>query len=345
MKKKIKKIFRRTFLSILLVSGFFLVFLIIFYFFSPLNKFNKKFFKKIPYPIAVINQNKIITTKNLLSNSESLEKFYNSQDFSKIGMRVDFETEEGLERLKIKEKEIFNKLIENEIIEIIAESKGIHISKKEAGKELVTKAQEAGSTENLALSLKKLYNWSLGDFRDKVVIPRLYLGKLIEYYEKENIENISTDSQIKKAYQELEKGISFKEVVSSYSQGETAQNGGELGWFKKKYLSTNISEKAYSMQPGNFSEIIKSPLGSHIIYLEEIREEAGVKEVKLKQIFTPEGSFLDWLNNEKGKISIKVFSKDYFWNKEALEIKFSDSALEINEKKIRNNSNGDPSIY
>jgi len=345
MKKQNKIIFNKITLFIGLLLIFAIIFLGIFYFCSSLNNFTKSFFKTIPYPIALINKNKILTTRDILSNAESLERFYVSQDFSEIGMRIDFKTEEGKQRLKIKEKEIFNKLIEDEIIKLIAESKGINISQKEAEQELIAKTQAAGSTENLALNLKKLYNWKLSDFRDKVILPKLYLEALISYYEKEIASDDLIGSEIEKAYQELKNGINFEKVASKYSQGETAKNGGSLGWFKKEYLVEPIAEKAYSMEPGEFSEVIQSSLGSHLIYLEEVKEKEGIKEVKLKQIFTPEGSFLNWFNDQKATFSIKIFLKEYFWDEESLKIKFSNSTLENNENILRNKSEGDPSIY
>ncbi len=343
-KLSIKKI-KKGFLYIILFMIFCSAFLITFYFFSPLGKFNQRFFKIIPYPITLIDGNQLITTRDLLQNVESLEKFYNSQDFSEIGLRIDFETKEGQQRLKVKEKEIFNKLIEDKIIQSIARAEGINVSKKEAGQELISKAQEAGNTENLALNLKKLYNWSLSDFRDKVIIPRIYLIRLIDYYEKEIDKTNSSKSKINQAYQSLTDNNNFEEVAKKYSEGETAENGGSIGWFKKEYLSKKIAEKAYSMQPGEFSEVIKSSLGSHIIYLEEIKEKNNVKEVKLKQIFTQEGSFLNWLNTRKKEYSIRTFLKDYYWDKKELKIKFSNQLLEENETILRSNSNGDPSVY
>jgi len=343
MKKgsKLKKIS----LFIVLMFSFLVIFLIISYLINPVAKFNKIFFKTIPYPIASIDETTLLTTRDLLSDIESLERFYTSQDFSEIGMRIDFDTEEGTKRLKIKEKQVFNKLIEDSIIKIIAKSKNIVISKKEAEEELISKSKKAGSTEDLALNLRKLYNWSLSDFRDKVVLPRLYLAALIDYYEEESIELNLPRTEIEKAYQELKAGVNFDEVAIKYSQGDTSENGGSLGWFREEYLSEAIAKKAYSMQPGEFSEIIKSSLGSHLIYLEEIQEKNGIKEVKLKQIFTREGSFLDWLNDKKRNFSIKIFLKDYTWDKKDAKIKFSDQLLEEEEVLLQNKSKGDPSIY
>jgi len=340
-KTKIKKI--ALFVGIALV--FLISFLLIFYFLNPLKGFSRSFFKTIPYPIAFVEGDSI-TTKDILSDASSLKKFYETQDFSEVGLRVDFKTKAGQERLKIKEKEIFNKIIENILIEKIANSKKIFVSKEEAEAELVSKAEEAGNIENLALNLKKLYDWSLKEFRDKVIIPRLYLGTLIDYYEKEVHENQTEDAKIQKAYQELvEKKGDFNEISKKYSEGETAYNGGNLGWFRKKYLESSIAEKAYSMQPGEFSEIIRTSLGSHIIYLKEVRGEGEEKEVNLKQIFTQEGSFLNWLKKEKSKFRVRIFVKDYYWNKDTLKVEFSDDLMKKKEQELRIKSEGDPSIF
>jgi len=345
MNKKTESILRKISIFTGVLILFLIAFILIFYFCNPLGSFTKTFFKVIPYPIAVIDQNNVVTTKDLLSSSESIEKFYNNQDFSEIGLRIDFDTEEGKQRLKIKEKEVFNKLIENELVVLVSNSKGIIITKKEAEEELVMKAREAGDMKNLATSLKNLYNWSLSDFRDQVILPRLYLKNLLEYHENEILPSQGSGGIIKKAYQDLQDGDDFEEVAKKYSEGETATNGGALGWFKKEYLSDSLSESAYSMEVGDFSEIITTPLGSHIIYLEETRKEDEQTEVKIKQIFTSEGSFLNWFNGEKKMFNVKIFTKDYTWDIEDQRIIFSNEELERKEDYLRNNSMGDPSVY
>jgi hypothetical protein len=342
MKKQNKKTLKKfgVFFGVFLL--FLIAFFVFFYFSNPLNKFNRAFFKTIPYPVALVD-GKIITTRNLIKNTESIENFYSNQDFSELGLRVDFKTEEGQFRLKVKEKEILNKLIEDQIIVKIARARGIEVSEKEAGDELITKAQEAGNTENLAINLKRLYNWSLSDFRDKVILPRLHLKSLISYYENE--EKNKNEPEIEKAYKELENNITFEEVAKKYSKGENAQNGGSIGWFKKEYLSDAIAEKVVSMEPGEYSEIIKTSLGSHIIYLEEVKDFEGEKEFKLRQIFNNENSFLSWLEKEKSNFSVKIFIKDYYWDEENNFVRFSDKKIEERELDLRNKSEGDPSFY
>jgi hypothetical protein len=339
------KLLKRTGLFVLIGLLFLIGLFVIFYFLSPLKSWNKMIFEVAPYPVAWVD-GEIITTRDVLKNTDSLRNFYETQDFSEIGMRVDFKTEDGKKRLKIKEKEVFNKLVENILVEKIANVQGIQVDKREAEQEIVTKAKEVGSTENLALNLKRLYGWSLKDFRDKIVIPKLYLSRLIDYYEQEVFDKKSNSEKIEKAYQELLKRESdFESVAKQYSEGETAEQGGNLGWFKKEYLSEKIGEKAYSMQVGEFSEIIRTSLGSHIIYLDEVRGEGDEKEVKIKQIFTNEGSFLDWLNEQKSQYSVRILTREYFWDRDDCSIEFSEESLKEMESELRSKASGDPSFY
>jgi hypothetical protein len=99
------------------------------------------------------------------------------------------------------------------------------------------------------------------------------------------------------------------------------------------------------MQVGEFSEIIRTSLGSHIIYLDEVKGEGEEKEIKIKQIFTEEGSFLDWLNEQKSQYSVRILTREYFWDRDAYLIEFSDESLKEMEEKLRSKSSGDPSFY
>jgi hypothetical protein len=312
-------------------------------FFGILNYWTKPIFKIIPYPAAVVEGKNFITTGNFIDNAESIKKFYRENDFSEMGLRVDFETQDGKFRLKIKEKDVLNKMIENEIVKLAAKRRGIEVSKKEAEAVVKSKAQEAGSVDNLVGNLRDMYDWTLEDFRDNVVIPQLYLEGLMEHYKKE----VAKDRDLKKinkAMDLLEEGNDFEEVTKEYSKGETAEEGGDLGWLKKEHLVPEVAEKAFEMKEGEYSDIIQSSLGNHIIYLEDTRGEGEEKEVKIKQIFTREGDFLGWFEDIKKEMDVKVFLNEYEWDKEKGELIFKDSNIEKKEEKIRMRSTGDPSV-
>ena len=64
----------------------------------------------------------------------------------------------------------------------------------------------------------------------------------------------------------LESGTSFDDLLRIYEP----INLGELGWFPKDYLLTpQIEQAAFNLNPGEYSEIIETELGFHIIQVIE----------------------------------------------------------------------------
>ena len=131
----------------------------------------------IPYPSA-FSSSIFITTERLQDQLAGAKKFYESQDFSKMGLRVDFGTTDGQKRLFIKEKNILNKLIDDAIIEKEARRKGIVISKELLDQEVDRKMKEYGTQDYLKNNLEKLYGWSVDDFKKNIVKPDLYQEKV-----------------------------------------------------------------------------------------------------------------------------------------------------------------------
>ncbi len=67
-------------------------------------------------------------------------------------------------------------------------------------------------------------------------------------------------------------GIDFAELAKEYSEGPTAKDGGDLGWFAKDQMVKPFSDAAFSMKIGEISELVRTQFGFHIIKLEERRE-------------------------------------------------------------------------
>jgi len=65
-------------------------------------------------------------------------------------------------------------------------------------------------------------------------------------------------------------GESFAALARQYSQDPgSARQGGELGTFGRGDMVRPVEEAAFSMEPGQISDIVESPYGLHIIRLEE----------------------------------------------------------------------------
>jgi peptidyl-prolyl cis-trans isomerase D len=71
---------------------------------------------------------------------------------------------------------------------------------------------------------------------------------------------------------ELKQGKDFAEFARKFSQDPTAaENGGDLGFFTRGRMVPEFSDAAFSLKPGDISDLVSTPFGFHIIKVEEVR--------------------------------------------------------------------------
>ncbi len=70
---------------------------------------------------------------------------------------------------------------------------------------------------------------------------------------------------------QLRKGVDFRQLAVSASAGRQALEGGDLGWRSADQLPTLFAEVVPKLRPGQFSDLIRSPSGFHIVKLLEVR--------------------------------------------------------------------------
>jgi parvulin-like peptidyl-prolyl isomerase len=75
-------------------------------------------------------------------------------------------------------------------------------------------------------------------------------------------------------------GESFSALAREYSQDPgSARQGGELGTFGRGEMVRPVEDAAFSMEPGQISDLVESPYGLHIIRLEE-KEVPGFDQMR-----------------------------------------------------------------
>lgn len=344
-KKKLKAV---TILFTALIAVAVLIILagISIYIFNANNKLVAICEKIVPFPAVIMNNTNFIPIYELKNNLQSVKQFYENQDFSKVGMRVDFSTADGQKRLKIREKELLNKMIEDRAIEILAKRKGIIVTSQVIDQNVERKLDEYGTKENVENRLKDLYGWTLDDFKKKVVRPSMYRDELEKLIENENKDEFSSAARekIEKALQELQNKKDFSEVAKNYSEGPAAGQGGELGWFKKDQLVPEIADAVFNLHKGQRSDILESSLGFHIIEVEDKKTESNEDMVRIKQIFARKIMFADWLDGQIKSMAVHVPAKDYYWDKGKGMVDFKSNDMREFEKNILDNFQGDASI-
>ena len=89
------------------------------------------------------------------------------------------------------------------------------------------------------------------------------------------------------ALSELRRGTSFAQVAATYSDAPDATQGGNLGWRASGRLPSLFLEAIEKLQPGETSDILRSPNGFHIVRLLEKRGKAaaqGVQQTHVRHI-------------------------------------------------------------
>jgi peptidyl-prolyl cis-trans isomerase C len=82
--------------------------------------------------------------------------------------------------------------------------------------------------------------------------------------------------RIDEALKKAQGGADFAKLAKQYSQDGSANNGGDLGFFPRGQMVPAFEQVAFSMQPGQVSNVVETQFGYHIIKLLERRPERTV---------------------------------------------------------------------
>ena len=66
-------------------------------------------------------------------------------------------------------------------------------------------------------------------------------------------------------YKQLTAGAKFDELARKLSNGSTADQGGDLGYFKRNDLAKELEDKTFSLKPGQFTQPIRTRQGFIIL--------------------------------------------------------------------------------
>ncbi len=117
----------------------------------------------------------------------------------------------------------------------------------------------------------------------------------------------------KEALAALKKGEDFAKVAAGYSDLPSARDGGFLGAFTAKEMAPFVKKAVLKLKPGEYSNIIDTPVGLQIFRLKAI--ETGTKDVdqaKMEEIRRMlyrqqiNARFEQWLQELRSKSTIRI---------------------------------------
>jgi len=131
---------------------------------------------------------------------------------------------------------------------------------------------------------------------------------------------VNSEPVLQEVRSKLAKGESFEKLASQYNIDLTRDDGGDLGFVKRGQLSpafAQFEEVAFSLRnPGDVSDVVKTPLGYHILKLEDkrgtvLRPFDQVKEsIRLfLQGKKRQDAYLEYIKDAKARAKIAVNEK------------------------------------
>lgn len=103
-------------------------------------------------------------------------------------------------------------------------------------------------------------------------------------------------------YQQLQAGNSFRNLALKYDP----ITGGDLGWFPRGYLPyPAVEDAAFSLEPEQYSSVIETPAGFHIL---QLLERDSQRELSPDALLVLQSQALqDWLTETRENNQIEVF--------------------------------------
>jgi peptidyl-prolyl cis-trans isomerase SurA len=168
-------------------------------------------------------------------------------------------------------------------------------------------SKEVGSRMNVSKDeLQQFYV----DHKSQLEQPeQIRLSELLISTEKKDKNASADETQLVAAAQakaddllaQLRKGASFEDLAKKNSDGPTAAQGGDLGYFKRATLAKELEDKTFAMKPGEVSDVIRTKQGFVILKVAE-HQQAGVPP--LSQI---EGKVQDALYMQKLQPALRAY--------------------------------------
>lgn len=168
-------------------------------------------------------------------------------------------------------------LIEEVLLEQEAQRLGIVVTEQQVDEELAFARERAGGAAAFRAWLgsigyteqalrRQIYLDLLANaLRDRVLAD---LPRTAEYVRAAHI-LLGSEAEARRVLQQLRNGARFEALARALSRDEsTRAMGGDLGWFTRNgqtVLWSEVEEAAFALQPGEISDVVRSPVGFHII--------------------------------------------------------------------------------
>jgi peptidyl-prolyl cis-trans isomerase SurA len=260
--------------------------------------------------VAIVDES--VITERDLENRVKLIKL----DFTRNNRRIPSES--------VLQRQVLEALINNSILSQEAKRRGIKITDGQLNQTMQRMAQQSNMDLSEFRSSLLAEGLDYNQFRETVrgelvfsTLSRQYGqrnasisdAEVDEFIKLSNSENSSfeyrlshilialpdaaTPQQIQKAQStaseilsQLDQGAIFEELANTFSSGDNALQGGDLGWRKQAEIPSLFTASILTMEPGDYAGPFRSASGLHIVSFTERRdlEQAETQQTRSRHI-------------------------------------------------------------
>lgn len=153
---------------------------------------------------------------------------------------------------------------------------------------LITQTRERLVNQRIRISEREVENFLASEQGRKEAQPEVRLSHImIPISRPETADNLAQARQRARAIrQRINGGADFAQQAVAYSQGQTALEGGDLGWRNQAELPPELQQAVAALEPGELSPVLRMGSGYHLVKLEDRRGGATqmVDEFKARHI-------------------------------------------------------------
>ncbi|MFP3895739.1 MAG: peptidylprolyl isomerase [Anaerolineales bacterium] len=219
-------------------------------------------------------------------------------------------SDEGRKSLQRLKEQVLDWLIDQVLIKKAAKEWGITVSQEQIDEQITRMAGQDEERFQQWLSANGLTMETLrGQIRMDLITAAVrdnVTDNLSREVPQVRVRHIllSEESQAQKILQELQKGANFVATTRQYSEDEsTRENGGDLGFLPRGVMPPAFEEEAFSLEPGQTSDIIRTGSGLHIIQVVEKDPQRRVPD--RFWLTVQQRAFEDWLAQQRADATIQ----------------------------------------
>jgi hypothetical protein len=275
--------------SVSIFIALFLIFavysLLALYRFNTTSTFMYRVTQVVPFPVGMAGS-RLVSYQDYLFELRHYIHYYETQQ------GIDFDTDAGQEQLNAFREVALQSVIDNAYVKQLAEQNNVSVSNQEVQQQvqLLRSQNRLGSSDEVFEDvLREFWGWSVSDFERE--LKRQLLAQKV-------VATLDTEAQERAQHviSRLEKGAKFSDLAKKHSDDETTRaNGGDYGFTIERTnrdLSPNVVDAIFSLNKGETSGIIETPLGLEIVQIRE-KSDSGAKASHIFIAFKDINDYID----------------------------------------------------